>query len=188
MIKNVRLNSVLSCVLLFIFSLCVLSCSGTIRSFEGHDLKKDTPIWKNYKKIIFQKFEIDPDLEKDYPDATAACENTAMNELLKKSSITTIQKARVSASRESDTLIIRTTVTTLRMSSGISHSLDGTSTGNSEMAVDIQLVDATSRRIIREKSISTANTTSPATGSDLSLPSDLGRLIADYIDEVVNSQ
>jgi hypothetical protein len=154
-------------------------------------LRKDTPIGKKYRKIIFQKFEIDPDLEKDYPEATEACESTAMNELLRKSSITTIQKARVSASREGDTLIIRTTVTTLRMFSGTARTLDGTFTGNSEMAVELQLVDAASRRIVREKAISTASNAyiaSTNTGSDRSLPYDLGKMIAEYIAEVVRSQ
>jgi hypothetical protein len=188
---NVRISKCILYFLLSIFLISILSCSGTIRSYEDQNLKKDTPIWKKYNKIIFQKFEIDPDMEKDYPDAAAACESTAMNELLRKSSITTIIKARVSSSRESDTLIIRTTVATLRMSSGSTRSLDGTSAGNSEMAVYLQLVDASSRRVVREKVISTANIahdTTPSAGSDRSLPYDLGRMIAEYIDEVVNSQ
>jgi hypothetical protein len=191
MIKNVRLSNSLLFVLTLIFFTCIVSCSGTIRSFENQDFKKDTPIWKIYKKIIFQKFEIDPDLEKDYPDVTAACESTAMNELLRKSSITTIQMARVSSSRESDTLIIRTTVTTLRMSSGTTRSLDGAMASNSEMTVYLQLVDAGSRRIVREKTISTANNahvSTHAADSDRSLPYDLGRMIAEYIAEVVNNQ
>jgi hypothetical protein len=193
MIKNVRFSNCFLCVLILIFLIFSLSCSGlgTIRSFEDADLRKDTPIGKKYRKIIFQKFEIDPNLEKDYPEITTACESTAMNELLRKSSITTIQKARLSASREEDALIIRTTVITLRMFSGTARTLDGTFTGNSEMAVDVQLIDAASRRTVREKKISTANNAyiaSPAVGSDRSLPYDLGRMIAEYIAEVVRNQ
>jgi hypothetical protein len=191
MIKNVRFSNSLLFVLTLIFFTCSVSCNGTIRSFENQDLKKDTPIWKIYKKIIFQKFEIDPAMEKDYPDVSAACESTAMNELLRKSSITTIQMARVSSSRESDTLIIRTTVTTLRMSSGTTRSLDGAMASNSEMTVYLQLVDAGSRKVVREKTISIANnahvSNHPA-DSDRSLPYDLGRMIAEYIAEVVNNQ
>jgi hypothetical protein len=60
------------------------------------------------------------------------------------------------------------------------------------MAVNLKLIDAASGQTLREKNISTANNAyaaSPAGGSsDRSLPYDLGKMIADYIAEIVSSR
>jgi hypothetical protein len=150
----------------------------------------DIPLEKKYQKIIIQKFEIDPNLEKDYPEAANACESTAMEELLRKSSILRIVKVRTSTSREAGALIIKTKITALKIVSSASPGGAGALSGSSEMTVNLKLIDAESGYAVREKNISLAKNayvpSSKGGNSGHSPPHDLGRAVAKYIAEVVN--
>jgi hypothetical protein len=175
--------------LLFLISLISCGSSGGIRS--GKTLNQaDIPLEKKYRKIIIQKFIIDPQLEKDYPEAVNACESTTMKELLKNSSIPQIVKVRTSNSREADTLIIRTKITSLRIVSSDAGNKSGVSAGSSEMTVNLKLIDAESGHAVREKNLSTANKADDASSDGSSirfLPYDLGKAVAEYIVTVVKS-
>jgi hypothetical protein len=57
------------------------------------------------------------------------------------------------------------------------------------MASEIKLIDAQTGKILRKKNLSTSNYSSPSsaatTSSDRTMPSDLGKMIAEYIAEAV---
>jgi hypothetical protein len=194
MIYGLKISKIIFLAFVSIFIIFTLSCGGLRSARTGEGLAKftDTPLDNSYHKIIIQKFEIDPNVEKDYPEATSACESTAMKELLRKSSISQIVKVNSSSSREHGALIIKTRISTLRLVSIAARSWGGALAGSSEMAVNLKLIDAASGQTLREKNISTANNAyaaSPAGGSsDRSLPYDLGKMIADYIADVVSSR
>lgn len=176
---------ILSCIII------TISCgkSKTVRPDEDASWKKNIPLEKVYKKIIIQKFEIDQDLEKDLPDAAVICESTVMNELLKKDVTSKIEKSRLSTSREAGALIVKARITTLKLASSSARGLSGTPIGNSEMASEIKLIDAQTGKILRKKNLSTSNYSNPSsaatTSSDRTMPSDLGKMIAEYIAEAV---
>jgi hypothetical protein len=194
MIGVIKINRYIYFSLTLLLLIFTISCSSSraIQSSEESILKQDGPLENKYRKIIIQKFEIDPQWEKDYPDAIIACESTAINELLRKSSILQIEKTRFVSSREAGALIIKTRVSTLRIVSSSASGRGGMFAGGSEMAVDLKLIDAATGKTVREKNLSTANKASAAhrtTGSsDRTLPYDLGRMIAEYITEVVSSK
>jgi len=192
MIKNTRNhNNILLFILILSCLFITISCekSKTVRFDEEAAWKKDMPLEKTYKKIIIQKFEIDQDLEKDLPDAAVTCESTAMNELLKKDVTSKIEKSRLSTSREAGALIVKTRITILKLASSSARGLGGAYVGNSEMSADIKLIDAQTGRTLRKKNLSTSNNSSApsatGTNSDRTMPSDLGKMIADYIAEAV---
>jgi hypothetical protein len=185
--KTKNHNKIFLFILILICIIITISCgkSKTVKLDEEVAWKKDMPLEKVYKKIIIQKFEIDQDLEKDLLDAAVNCENTAMNELLKKDVTSKIEKSRLSTSRESGAIIVKTRITTLRLV----RSLDGTHVGNSEMSADIKLIDAETGITLRKKNFSTAKNTyassSTSVSSDRTMPSDLGKMIAEYIAKAV---
>lgn len=183
--KLKNLSRIFSLILLIICTIFTISCAKftTVKPGEEAALKKDAPLEKIYKKIIIQKFEVDQDLEKDFPDATIICESTAMNELLKKNAAPKIEKARLSTSREASALIVKTRITTLKLASSSSRGLGGAFVGNSEMAADVRLIDAETRKTLREKNFSTNK--SPGVSSDSLMPYALGKMIAEYIAETV---
>jgi hypothetical protein len=176
---------------IFVCIIFIFSCGGSKSvKFQKESMwEKNAPIEKTYKKIIIQKFEVDQDMEKDYPGATVTCESTAMNELLKKSDVPKIEKVRSNLSREAGALIVKTRVTTLRTIGSTGRGLGGAFVGSPEMAVNLKLIDAATGRTLREKNLSTANNppvVSSSNGSaDRTLPLDMGKIIAQYIAEVV---
>jgi len=176
---------------IFVCIIFTFSCSGSksVKFQEESMWGKNAPIEKTYKKIIIQKFEVDQDMEKDYPGATVTCESTAMNELLKKSDVPKIEKVRSNLSREAGALIVKTRVTTLRTIGSTGRGLGGAFVGSPEMAVNLKLIDAATGQTLREKNLSTANNphaVSSSSGSaDRTLPFDMGKIIAQYIAEVV---
>jgi hypothetical protein len=192
MIKNTRNhNNIFLFILILSCIIITISCgkSKTVKFDEEAAWKKDMPLEKVYKKIIIQRFEIAQDLEKDLPDAIVICESAAMNELLKKNAVSKVEKSRLSTSREAGTLIVKARITTLRLASSSARGLGGAYVGNSEMAADIKLIDAETGRTLRKKNLSTANNTyassSTNVSSDRTIPSDLGKMIAEYIAEAV---
>ena len=192
MIKTTRNhNQIFLFILILSCIIITISCgkSKTVKLDEDAAWKKDIPLEKVYKKIIIQKFEIDQDLEKDLPDAAVTCESTVINELLKKDVTSKIEKSRLSTSREAGALIVKARITILKLASSSARGLSGTHVGNSEMAAEIKLTDAQTGRTLRKKNLSTSNNpyTSSATGtsSDRTMPSDLGKMIAEYIAEAV---
>jgi hypothetical protein len=182
-------STVLFFILILISISFIFSCtqSKSVSSIEEPAWKNDIPLAKSYEKIILQKFEIDQALEKNYPGVTITCESTTMNELLKVSSISKIEKARASSVRHSGALLVRTRVTTLRLS--------GNNAGNqnaaSEMAVNVRLIDSATGRILREKDLSTlislSTSSSDSGNSDQVLPYELGRIIANYVASALGS-
>jgi hypothetical protein len=194
MIKNMKFNRDSYFLLTLLLLLFTISCgsSRAIQTGEESTIKNDGHLEKKYRKIIIQKFAVDPQLEKDYPEAIIACESTAINELLRKSSILQIEKTRVVSSREAGALIIKTRVSTLRMVRSSISGKGGVPAGGSEMAVELKLIDAATGQTVLEKNLSAAGNAPAARGaggsSDRTLPFDLGRMIAEYINEVVGSK
>lgn len=193
MIKNTRNhNKIFLFILILSCIIITVSCgkSKTIKLDKEAAWKKDALLEKVYKKIIIQRFEIDQDLEKDLPDAAVICESTVMNELLKKDVTSQIEKSRLSTSREAGALIVKARITILKLASSSAHGLGGAYVGNSEMAADIKLIDAETGRTLRKKNLSTSNnsytSSATGTGSDRIMPSDLGKMIAEYIAESVH--
>ena len=45
---------------------------------------KETPLGKKYDRIVFQKFEYEPQIEADYPGAVAECEKSALEAVIAK--------------------------------------------------------------------------------------------------------
>jgi hypothetical protein len=180
---NKKQSTALIFILILVSIFFIFSCTGlkSLTSIEEPAWKNNLPLEKSYEKIIIQKFEVDQALEKNYPGVTVACESTAMNELLKVSSISKIEKARASSVRQMGALIVKTRVTVLRLAGRNA----GNQTAGSEMAVNVRLIDSATGKILREKDLSTLTSThtssSNSGSSDQMLPYDLGKIIAKYL-------
>lgn len=143
---------------------------------------KETPLAKKYDRIVFQKFEFDPQIEKDYPGAVAECERSAFEAAKAK---------KLSAEREAagakypGALLVKARVTNLRMVSGAARFWAGPWAGSSDMSLQLKLTDAATGAVVREKELSTNNNPWAAAwtwgSTDRSLPSDLGAMVAEYL-------
>lgn len=148
---------------------------------------KETPLARKYDRIVFQKFEFEPAIETDYPGAVAECEKSALEAVI-------AAKIFASAAREtageksSGTLLAKARVTNLRIVSPAARMWGGAFAGSSEMSLQMKLIDASTGALVREKELSTNNNPWAAAwtwgNSDRSLPTDLGRMVAEYLGSI----
>jgi hypothetical protein len=183
-------------LLVLAFSLVVLSACGggsAVKSDPDPSAdspaagSKEAPLGKRYDRIVFQKFEYDPKIEADYPGAVAECEKSALE-------AATAKKPFASAVRETagvkyaGALLVKAKVTHLRIVSDAARMWGGAFAGSSEMGLQIKLIDASTGAVVREKELSTNNNPWAASwtggSSDRSLPTDLGRMVAEYLGSI----
>ena len=145
---------------------------------------KETPLGKKYNRVVFQKFEYDPQVEKDYPGAVAECEKSALEATIAKKIFSSAER-EASGGKSAGTLLIKTRVTNLRIVTGAARFWAGPWAGASDMSLQMTLLDAATGAVVREKTLSTNNNPWAASwtwgSSDRSLPTDLGVMVAEYL-------
>ena len=152
---------------------------------------KEAPLGKKYDRIVFQKFEFDPKIEADYPGAVAECEKSALDATIAKKIFASAEKEATGA-KYAGALLVKARVTNLRMVSGAARFWGGAFAGSSDMSVQVKLIDASTGAVVRETELSTNNNPWAAAwmwgSSDRSLPSDLGKMVAEYIGTIQPSR
>jgi hypothetical protein len=187
---------VLTLCLLFVFSACgggkavksdaaapadSPAVSSTAASTAA---SKETPLGKKYEKIVFQKFDFDPKIEADYPGAVSECEKSALEAVIAKKIFASAEKEATGA-KYAGALLVKARVTNLRIVSGAARFWGGAFAGSSDMSLQMKLIDASTGAVVRETELSTNNNPWAAAwtwgSSDRSLPSDLGKIVAEYL-------
>lgn len=167
-------------LLLFAF----LACGGGSAVKSDTSVPAETPLEKKYRKIVFKKFQVDQKLEADYPGVVDECENAAITAIKSKNIFNAVEREN-ELKKYTDTLIVKTRITNIRIVSGSARFWFGAAAGGSDMSLLIELIDAATGNVVREKALSTANNPFAATmtggGTDRSLASDLGKMTAEYI-------
>lgn len=145
---------------------------------------KEAPLGKKYDRIVFQQFEYDPQIEADYPGAVAECEKSALEAVIAKKIFTSAARETTGA-KQAGALVVKARITNLRIVSTGARMWGGAFAGSSEMSLQMQLIDASSGTVVREKTLSTNNNPWAASwtggSSDRSLPTDLGKMVAEYL-------
>jgi len=148
---------------------------------------KENPLGKKYDRIVFQKFEYDPQIEVDYPGAVAECEKSALEAVISKKIFASAVRETTGV-KDGGALLVKAKVTNLRIVSKAARMWGGAFAGSSEMGLQMKLIDASTGGVVREKHLSTNNNPWAAawTGgsSDKSLPSDLGMMVAEYLGSI----
>jgi len=145
---------------------------------------KEVPLGKKYDRIVFQKFEYEPQIEADYPGAVAECEKSALEAVIAKKIFASAVRETTGA-RDAGALLVKAKVTNLRIVSTGARMWGGAFAGSSEMSLQMKLIDASNGAVVREKELSTNNNPWAASwsggSSDRSLPTDLGMMVAEYL-------
>lgn len=182
---------VLCVLLLFSFSACGGGKAVKSDEVAGTSQKAalSSVLEKRYDVILFQKFEADPQIEADYPGAVADCEKNAISELRSKNLFSKVEREDAAMRHAPQTLLVKPKVESLRIVSGAARFWGGAFVGASNMIVSLKMTDAASGIIVHEKILSTANNPVAATwvggSSDRSLPSDMGKIISEYIASIM---
>ena len=183
---------VLTLFLLFIFSACGggkavksdTAAPAASSAAASTAASKEAPLGKRYDRIVFQKFEFDPKIEADYPGAVAECENSALEATIAKKIFGSVEKEKTGV-KYTDVLLVKTRITNLRIVSTAARMWGGAFAGSSDMSLQMKLIDASTGALVRETELSTNNNPWAAAwmwgSSDRSLPSDLGKIVAEYM-------
>ncbi|MHB9097754.1 MAG: SH3 domain-containing protein [Syntrophales bacterium] len=142
---------------------------------------------KKYDRIVFQQFEYDPQIEADYPGAVAECEKSAFEAVISKKIFASAVK-ETTGLKQAGALLVKAKITNLRIVSTGARMWGGAFAGSSEMSLRMQLIDAAAGTVVREKELSTNNNPWAASwtggSSDRSLPTDLGKMVAEYLGSI----
>lgn len=182
---------VLCVLLLFSFSACGGRKAVKSDEVAGTSRKaaSSSVLEKRYDVILFQKFEVDPQIEVDYPGAVADCEKNAISELRSKNLFSKVEREDAGMLHAPQTLLVKPKVESLRIVSGAARFWGGAFAGASDMVVRLKMTDAASGIIVHEKVLSTANNPFAAAwvfgNSDRSLPSDMGKIISEHIASIM---
>jgi hypothetical protein len=147
----------------------------------------ESPLDKAYERVVVAPYTASEEVKRDYGEALEESHAALMAALIKQGRFHRVNKELKSAPDGS--LIVQTHVPEMRIVSGAARFWGGAFAGSSNMVLDLQLVDAESNAVVREKRIESGNNAFAAAwtygSSDRSLPTDMGIIVAEYLSKVV---
>jgi len=153
------------------------------------EIEKDAPLAKAYQVILIEDFESVEQIAKDYPDAHRECQNSLLWGLRDKKAYKQVENSSAAGGNRAGALLVKAKITDMRMVSGAARFWGGAWAGASFINVDLKLIDASTKAVVREKKVESANNAWAAAwnmgSSDRSLPADMGKILAEYITSVM---
>lgn len=175
--------------------LLLLASCGTKQSQPEPEQTEAPPVKKldkKYDTLLFSTFTITPELGKDYPQAASELQHSAMTSLQMENSFKQVGTLSEGASMSGATLVVKANIIDMRIVSGAARFWGGAMAGSSGVEMDLQLIDGSSSKVVREEKLSSWNNPFGAawTGgsTDNSLLSDMGKITAKYIIDAMPAQ
>jgi hypothetical protein len=170
--------------------LVITACGGQQTKSESQEVAKqqpDPPLSKRYQNIVILDMTTTPEIEKNYPDAHGECRDNLVRTLESKGSFANVVRHKAGTQCPNGSLLVETKITDMRIVSGAARFWGGALAGSSYINVEIKLMDD-GKTVLREKKISSNNNSFAAAwaggASDRSLPADMGKMIAGYLDSI----
>jgi hypothetical protein len=167
-----------------VFLLALCSCGGR-QTPEQAPAMPDPQLSIAYEHAVVGRVHIEPEFSQHYPDAAGQCYDGLLSELRSRSTFKTVAGAETAAAGIPGTLFIKPRILSMRIVSGAARFWWGAAAGRSNVAVELELVDAATDTTVRRKTLTSSNNPFGAvwTGgsSDKSLPWDMGRIMAAYV-------
>lgn len=183
-----RPNSRDSLLVIAVVFLFLSACGGRGATPDEQPEVVEKPLVKHYNHIVVLDFETAPEVQRDYPTAAKECQSNVVSALLMKNLFDSVGTT-LKDEKKGNTLVVKATVKEMRIVSTAARIWLGAMVGSSYMNIDVQLLDAATNRVLREKAVNSTNSAFAAAwssgSSDRSMPSDMGKIIAKYIESVV---
>ncbi len=187
-----RANLAISVGILFFFSLfCLLTACSDKKETERLLQKEPALVVpaepllpKKYTFLVIEPIAIPAELANDYPKAASDCQLQLMRTVKAQKAFQSVSNSS-SARSNGNELIVRSTITDMRLVSQNGHAKGGAFVGSSYINIDILLLDGATKTAIREKQLTVTH--APATKraatkvADSKLPNDLGSSIEEYL-------
>ncbi len=173
----------------------LVSCVGTQNTQTAQpDQKEQTeqapPVQKltqKYDNILLSPFTIQPELAKDYPEAAKTLQKSMLAALRKEKSFKNVSTTEKGKPAKGKTLLVRADITNMRIVSDSARIWGGGFAGSSGIELDLKLIDAATKKVVRNEKMSSWNNAWAASwtfgSSDHSLLDDMGIILAKYVVE-----
>jgi hypothetical protein len=171
--------------------LLLVSCGGKQSQPEqaAAPVKK---LEKKYDTLLFSPFTATPEIARDYPQAAAELQHSMMTALQMGNSFRKVDTIAEGAAAGEKTLLVKANITDMRIVGGAARFWGGVMAGSSGLAMDLQLIDGASDRVVRNEKLSSWNNPFGAawTGgsTDNSLVADMGKISAQFIIDAMPAQ
>ena len=109
---------------------------------------------QRYRIIVVEPVAIPVEMSKQYPQTARSCQSSAISALKAKEAFTLVHHT-APKDPASPVLLVRSKITDMRLTSKISRLWAGSTAASSYMNMDVQLVDADSKKILHLKQLST---------------------------------
>jgi hypothetical protein len=181
-----RFTAVLSFLLLLTLSACGPAANTSSKKEDSaKPAAEDLPLAQKYDNIVVLDFESTPQLAMDYPEASGECQGNLVTSLFVTKIFKSVQPGSTTEGYGGKTLLVRGKIKEMRIVGTAARVWGGFMAGSSYMNIELQLIDAVTKKVVRKKDINSQNNPFGAEwtsgSSDRSLPSDMGRIIAEYI-------
>ncbi len=147
-------------------------------------VQKAKPLETGFNNVLFAELKTTDTIRKDYSEALKEFEQSALLSLQGKNAFARVERD-TGATLPGKSLRVGMKVADMRIASFGARFWGGALAGNSFMNVELELVDAASGKTLRTETISSSNNAWGAAygfgASDRSLPSDMGRIVAEYL-------
>ena len=184
-------NGLLLFAFIFMTSLALAGCAGQQAKPEAsaEPVAADPPLDKAYNVILIDKVQCPDTVEKDYREAINQIQQAAIWSLQDKKTYQSVDRYQANQTAPQDALIVKVTVPEMRLVSGAARIWGGAFAGSSFINMDIDFIDAATNAVVRKKELSSSNNAFAASwtggSSDQSLPSDMGKILAEYIHAII---
>ncbi len=188
-----RFNGLLLLVFILMTSLALFGCGGQQaqpdESAEAVPVITDPPLDKTYNVILIDNIQCPDEVETDYREALNQLQHATIWSLQDKKLYQSVDRYQANQTAPQDALIVKVTVPEMRLVSGAARIWGGAFAGSSYINMDVDFIDAATNAVVRNKELSSSNNAFAASwtggSSDQSLPSDMGKILAEYIHAIV---
>ncbi|MDO5673633.1 MAG: hypothetical protein Q4G66_01760 [bacterium] len=142
-----------------------------------------------YRTIVVEPVAIPVEMAKQYPQAARSCQRNTIAGL-KAGQMFTLVDHTAPEEPAFPVLLVRSKITDMRLTSTISRLWAGSAAASSYINMDVQLVDAETRKVVHEKQLSTISavpaptptaSSGPAKSAEKDISEAMGALVAEYV-------
>lgn len=152
-------------------------------------VRNEPKVASGYVNIVLNPVRVSPQMAQDYPSTASELLVSFLSQLKNKNTYKHVAEFDAGSKKYAGkTLIADIEVVDMRIVSANARIWAGPMAGASYMDVYLKLTDASTKKVVHEKVITTNNNafaSSWAIGSENSLPMDMGKIVGEYLATVV---
>lgn len=180
----IRSGTALLLMLLLALSACTLGQEERrAAALQGENARQTQLLAQRYPIIVVEPVAISVDMARVYPLAARSCQSSAINTLKAKKAFELVHHTRPEKPG-STALLVRSKITDMRLAPKNSGPRSGAAAGNTYLNLDVQLIDATTKKVLQHKQLSTTALPAPVNeiqNKDKDIAVAMGAILGEYV-------